>query len=82
MRKNRAALAVRILFAAGYAATGILLIVSAFLSVFPSSGAALVTAGAVMLFSCAEELVLLIAGGVFEEETLVYRRAPKDGGQL
>lgn len=73
MRKQRGASALRFVLAAGYAATGILLFVNNFLSVFPSVNAALVSAGAVILFACFEELFLLLRGGFYAEETLIYR---------
>lgn len=82
-RAQRATAAVRSVLAAGYVVTGILLIVNNFVSVFPSAGAAVVTAGAVMLLFCAEELYFLIRGGFFREETLVYRpvkRPPASDG--
>ena len=76
-RAHRATAAVRLFLAAGYAVTGILLIVNNFVSVFPSVDAAVVTAGALMLLFCAEELYFLIRGGFYYEETLVYRPIKK-----
>lgn len=71
-RRRRAAW-VRFVLAAGYAASGILLFVDNFVTVFPSVSAALITAGALLLLFCAEELFFLWRGGFYAEETLVYR---------
>ena len=63
--------------ALGYAATGALLIANNFAHIFPSVSASLVTAGAVILFACAEEGFLLLRGGLYAEETLVFSAAKK-----
>ena len=72
-RKSPPAAVLFFVLAAGYAATGALLFANNFVSVFPSAVAALITAGAVMLFSCLEELFLCLRTGFFREETLVFR---------
>ena len=79
IRSSRAAAVVRFVLAAGYAATGVLLVVNNFVSVFPAVNAALTTAGAIILFTCLEELFLLKKSGFFAEETLVYRPVRKKG---
>ena len=79
IRSSRAASVVRFVLAAGYAATGVLLVVNNFVSVFPAVNAALTTAGAIILFTCLEELFLLKKSGFFAEETLVYCPVRKKG---
>ena len=75
LRDRRALAAVRFVLAAGYAVSGILLFVNNFTSVFPSVNAALVTAGAVLLVFCADELIFLLRGGFWLDETLNFRPA-------
>ena len=74
-RKKPLAVLVRSLLAAGYAATGALLVSENFSSVFPSVGAALITAGAILLVVCAEELFSLLKNGFFRAEVLSFRPA-------
>lgn len=77
-RRSIPACAVRCVLALGYAATGALLIANNFAHVFPSVSASLVTAGAVILFACAEEAFLLLRGGLYAEEMLVFSPAKKE----
>lgn len=73
-RKSPPAAVLLFVLAAGYAATGALLFANNFSAVFPSAAAALITAGAVILFSCAEELFHCLRTGFFRKETLVFRK--------
>ncbi len=58
----------RFVLAAGYAVTGLLLILHNFVLIFPSVDAALMTAGAFMLLFCAEELLRLLREGAYFEK--------------
>ena len=69
---------VHALYAAIFLIVGILVIVQFFVYIFPTIGAAILTAAALMLLWSVIDGVMLGREGIFSEEVLTYRKAEQE----
>ena len=77
-RAVRAKCAFHALYAAIFLIVGILMIVQFFVYIFPTIGAAILTAAALMLLWSVIDGVMLGREGIFSEEVLTYRKAEQE----